>query len=117
MGVGSCRRDGQLCICKWDRTCARSELHARDGVDRSRELPHPESAIRYLAFGIIANGPENVLYVGRNNLHLGGTVSLGADWPVMIADWSVPKWLSWVGLIVAGGLALFGFRFTANYEP
>jgi len=34
----------------------------------------------------------------------------------MIADWSVPKWLSWVGLIVAGGLALFGFRFTANDE-
>ena len=39
------------------------------------------------------------------------------DWPVMIADWSVPKWLSWVGLIVAGGLALFGFRFTTNDEP
>jgi hypothetical protein len=36
-------------------------------------------AIRYLEFGIIAHGPENVLYVGRNNLHLGGTVSPGAD--------------------------------------
>jgi Mn2+/Fe2+ NRAMP family transporter len=44
-------------------------------------------------------------------------VRIYMDWPVMIADWSVPKWLSWVGLIVAGGLALFGFRFTANYEP
>jgi len=32
----------------------------------------------------------------------------------MIADWSVPKWVSWLGLIVAGGLAIFGFRFTAN---
>jgi hypothetical protein len=32
----------------------------------------------------------------------------------MIADWSAPKWVSWVALIVAGGLAIFGFRFTAN---
>jgi Mn2+/Fe2+ NRAMP family transporter len=44
-------------------------------------------------------------------------VRIYMDWPVMIADWSVPKWLSWVGLIVAGSLALFGFRFTANDEP
>jgi hypothetical protein len=36
------------------------------------------------------------------------------DWPVIIGDWSVPKSLSWVGLIVAGGLALLGFRVAAN---
>jgi hypothetical protein len=30
------------------------------------------------------------------------------DWPVMIVDWSAPKWMSWVGLIVTGGLAIFG---------
>jgi hypothetical protein len=41
-------------------------------------------------------------------------VRIFMEWPVMIADWSVPKWVSWVGLIVAGGLALFGFRFAAN---
>jgi len=38
------------------------------------------------------------------------------DWPVMIADWSAPKWVSWTALIVAGGLAIFGFWFTANDE-
>ena len=38
------------------------------------------------------------------------------EWPVMIGDWSVPKSVSWIALIVAGGLALFGFRFTANDE-
>jgi hypothetical protein len=38
------------------------------------------------------------------------------DWPVIIGDWSAPKWVSWVALIVAGGLAIFGFRFTANDE-
>jgi hypothetical protein len=43
-------------------------------------------------------------------------VRIYMDWPVMIADWSVPKWVSWVGLIVAGGLALCGFRLTANDE-
>jgi hypothetical protein len=41
-------------------------------------------------------------------------VRVFADWPVIIGDWSVPKWVSWVALIVAGGLALFGFRFTAE---
>ena len=38
------------------------------------------------------------------------------DWTVMIADWSVPKSVSWIALIVAGGLAFFAFRFTANDE-
>ena len=46
-------------------------------------------------------------------LHL---VRIYMEWPVMIADWSVPKWVSWVALIVAGGLAVIGFRFTANDE-
>jgi hypothetical protein len=36
------------------------------------------------------------------------------DWPLIIGDWSVPKSVSWVALIVAGGLALLGFRFAAN---
>jgi hypothetical protein len=36
------------------------------------------------------------------------------DWPVIIGDWSVPKLVSWVALIVAGGLALLGFRVAAN---
>jgi hypothetical protein len=44
-------------------------------------------------------------------------VRIYMEWPVMIADWSVPKWVSWVALIVAGGFAAFGFRFTTNDEP
>jgi hypothetical protein len=32
------------------------------------------------------------------------------DWPIVIGDWSVPLWVSWVGLVVAGGLAFFGLR-------
>jgi hypothetical protein len=30
--------------------------------------------------------------------------------PVMIGDWAVPMWASWIGLVVAGGLAFFGLR-------
>jgi hypothetical protein len=36
------------------------------------------------------------------------------DWPLIIGDWSVPKSLSWVALVVAGGLALLGFRLAAE---
>jgi hypothetical protein len=37
-------------------------------------------------------------------------VRIFAEWTVIIGDWSVPKWASWVALIVAGGLALLGLR-------
>jgi hypothetical protein len=32
------------------------------------------------------------------------------DWSVIIRDWSIPMWVSWVALVVAGGLALLGLR-------
>jgi hypothetical protein len=32
------------------------------------------------------------------------------DWSVTIGDWSIPMWVSWVALIVAGGLSLVGLR-------
>ena len=32
------------------------------------------------------------------------------EWTVTIGDWSVPKSVSWVALVVAGGLALLGLR-------
>jgi hypothetical protein len=31
-------------------------------------------------------------------------------WPVVIGNWEVPMWLSWIGFIVAGGLSYFGLR-------
>ena len=40
-------------------------------------------------------------------LHL---VRIFEEWPVIIGDWSAPKSVSWVALIVAGGLALLGLR-------
>jgi hypothetical protein len=31
-------------------------------------------------------------------------------WPAMIGAWSVPMWVSWLGLVVTAALAYFGFR-------
>ena len=31
-------------------------------------------------------------------------------WPVEIGGLSIPFWVSWLGVLVAGGLAYFGFR-------
>jgi hypothetical protein len=36
------------------------------------------------------------------------------DWPVVIADWSVPMWVSWIALVVAGILAIWGLAFAAR---
>jgi hypothetical protein len=36
------------------------------------------------------------------------------DWPIVIGTWSVPMWVSWIGLVVAGGLSVFGFRAAAR---
>jgi len=37
-------------------------------------------------------------------------VRIFVQWTVVIGDWSVPKSVSWIALIVAGGLALLGLR-------
>ena len=37
-------------------------------------------------------------------------VRIFEEWTVIIGDWSVPKSVSWVALVVAGGLALLGLR-------
>jgi hypothetical protein len=46
-------------------------------------------------------------------LHL---VRILMEWTVVIGDWSVPKSVSWVALIVAGGLALLGLRLGQREE-
>jgi len=40
-------------------------------------------------------------------LHL---LRLVMGWSVMIDAWTVPMWVSWVGLVVAGGLSYYGAR-------
>ena len=31
-------------------------------------------------------------------------------WSALIGGWTVPMWLSWIGLVVAGGLSYFGIN-------
>ena len=31
------------------------------------------------------------------------------DWPIVIAGWMAPVWLSWVAFVVAGALSWFGW--------
>ena len=35
-------------------------------------------------------------------------------WPVVIGSWTAPMWVSWIGLVVAGGLSYFGLRLAAR---
>jgi type VI protein secretion system component VasF len=35
-------------------------------------------------------------------------------WPMQIGDVTIPLWVSWIGLIVAGALAYFGLRLTVR---
>ena len=30
-------------------------------------------------------------------------------WPVVIGNWTVPMWVSWIGFVVAAGLSYFAF--------
>ena len=40
-------------------------------------------------------------------LHL---LRLVMGWSIVIDSWTVPMWVSWVGLAVAGGLSYYGAR-------
>ena len=40
-------------------------------------------------------------------LHL---LRLVIGWSIIIDTWTVPMWVSWVGLVVAGGLSYCGAR-------
>jgi hypothetical protein len=35
-------------------------------------------------------------------------------WPVVIGDWTVPMWVSWIALVVAGGLSYLGLSFATR---
>jgi len=53
------------------------------------------STVAASVFGIVA-----LAHVARLALHV----------PVLVGSTTVPMWVSWVGLLVAGGLSLWGFR-------
>ncbi|HXH64615.1 MAG TPA: hypothetical protein VNH42_03780 [Mariprofundaceae bacterium] len=40
----------------------------------------------------------------------GHALRLILHWPVQLAGWIVPMWLSWVAILAAGSLCLWAFR-------
>jgi len=36
------------------------------------------------------------------------------DWPIVIDNWTVPMWLSWIALVVAGDLSGFGLSLVSR---
>ncbi|HLL29283.1 MAG TPA: hypothetical protein VKT73_16720 [Xanthobacteraceae bacterium] len=36
------------------------------------------------------------------------------DWPVVIGGWSAPMWISWIAIIVAGGLSYFALTLKSH---
>jgi hypothetical protein len=36
------------------------------------------------------------------------------NWPVVVANWSVPMWLSWIAFLIAGALGFLGLMLAAH---
>jgi hypothetical protein len=36
-------------------------------------------------------------------------------WPILIGGWNAPMWLSWIGLVLAGGLSYFGLSLATRH--
>ena len=43
-------------------------------------------------------------------LALAHVARLFLDWPVQVAGWAVPTWLSWIAIIATGALSVWAFR-------
>ena len=71
------------------------------------------SAILGSKLGMMAHGRKTfslvagVIFAVVALFHL---VRIFMEWTVVIGDWSIPMWVSWIALVVAGGLALLGLR-------
>ena len=64
-----------------------------------------------ITFGAVNNKPEDVHDNSQCDLRNCSAIPCAADffgWPAIIGGWTVPMWLSWIGLVVAEGLSYFG---------
>ena len=63
--------------------------------------------MNWKTFSIVAG----VIFAVVALLHL---LRIYMGWPVVIGDWSAPMWVSWIALVVAGVLAIWGLAFAAR---
>jgi hypothetical protein len=61
-------------------------------------------------FNVVAS----VIFMLVALLHL---LRIYMGWPVVIGSWTVPMWVSWIALVVAGSLSYFGLSLaTRSYR-
>ena len=68
---------------------------------------------------MMAHGRKNVFSGGWGDLRLMALfhlVRIFMEWTVIIGDWSIPMWASWIALVVTGGLALLGLRLSERRQ-
>jgi len=56
-------------------------------------------------------GVSGVIFANVALLHF---LRLLLDWPVQIGNWSVPSWLSWLSIMIAGSLCFWAFQLLAS---
>ncbi len=39
------------------------------------------------------------------------------DWPAQIGTWAVPFWVSWLAILLSGGLCIWAFRLIQASRP
>jgi hypothetical protein len=47
---------------------------------------------------------------------VGHLLRIYMDWSVVIGSWTAPMWLSWIAVVVAGGLSFFGLRLATRSQ-
>jgi NADH:ubiquinone oxidoreductase subunit F (NADH-binding) len=78
-------------------TMANADRKEEDATTRQRMV------IDQKTFALVAGAIFAVVAL----LHL---VRIALGWPVVIGSWTVPIWVSWIGLVAAGGLGYVGLR-------
>jgi hypothetical protein len=60
-----------------------------------------DRAVDQRTFNVVAS----VIFALVALLHL---LRIYMGWPIVIGSWTAPMWVSWIGLVVGGGLSYFG---------
>jgi hypothetical protein len=59
-------------------------------------------------------GLSGILFAAVAILH---AVRVVEQWPVQVADWEIPAWVSWMGFLIPGILAIWAIRLAVFSSP
>jgi hypothetical protein len=66
-----------------------------------------DRAVDQRTFNVVAS----VIFALVALLHL---LRIYMGWPIVIGSWTAPMWVSWIGLVVGGGLSYFGLSLASR---